>query len=142
MYNFKYGEVTIPYNIIKSGRIKTSQIAIDKNGVIVRIPNTKSIEQTKLMVLQKAQWIFKKTLQYKNQIPQIPQITFKKYSTIPYKGKNYSFEVILGGSVGVKLVKNIIQFHITQKKHTIPQLKQMYQKWLHNDCGPNGNKIS
>ena len=132
MYNFKYGEVTIPYNIIKSGRIKTSQIAIDKNGVIVRIPNTKSIEQTKLMVLQKAQWIFKKTLQYKNQVPQIPQITFKKYSTIPFKGKNYSFEVILGGSVGVKLVKNIIQFHITQKKHTIPQLKQMYQKWLHH----------
>ena len=135
MYNFKYGEVTIPYNIIKSGRIKTSQIAIDKNGVIVRIPNTKSIEQTKLMVLQKAQWIFKKTLQYKNQIPQIPQITFKKYSTIPYKGKNYSFEVILGGSVGVKLVKNIIQFHITQKKHTITQLKQMYQKWLHHKAG-------
>ena len=132
MYNFKYGEVTIPYDIIKSGRIKTSQITIDKNGVIVRIPNTKSIEQTKLMVLQKAQWIFKKTLQYKNQIPQIPQITFKKYSTIPFKGKNYPFEVILGGSVGVKLEKNIIQFHITQKKHTISQLKQMYQKWLHD----------
>ena len=55
MYNFKYGEVTIPYDIIKSGRIKTSQITIDKNGVVVRIPNTKSIEQTKLMVLQFAQ---------------------------------------------------------------------------------------
>ena len=119
MYNFKYGEVTIPYNIIKSGRIKTSQIAIDKNGVIVRIPNTKSIEQTKLMVLQKAQWIFKKTLQYKNQIPQIPQITFKKYSTIPYKGKNYSFEVMLGGECGSKTRK---------KYHTIPH----YAKKTHH----------
>jgi predicted metal-dependent hydrolase len=130
MYNFKYGEVTIPYDIIKSGRIKTSQITIDKNGVVVRIPNTKSIEQTKLMVLQKAQWIFKKRLDYKNQIPQIPQITFKKYSTIPFKGKNYPFEVISGRDVGVKLVKNTIQFYITQKRHSIPQLQQMYQEWL------------
>ncbi len=130
MYNFKYGEVTIPYEIIKSGRVKTSQITIDKNGVTVRIPNTKSIQETKLMVLSKAQWIFKKRLLYKNQIPQIPQITFKKYSTIPFKGKNYPFEVISGGNVGVKLDKNIIQFHITQKRHTIPQLQQMYQDWL------------
>ncbi|MDF2426343.1 MAG: M48 family metallopeptidase, partial [Nitrosopumilus sp.] len=135
MYSFKYGEVTIPYDIIKSGRIKTSQIAIDRNGVIVRIPNTKSIEQTKLMVLQKAQWIFKKRLQYKNQIPQIPQITFKKYSTIPFKGKNYPFEVILGRSAGVNLEKNIMQFHITQKRHSISQLRQMYQKWLHHKAG-------
>ena len=132
MYNFKYGEVTIPYDIIKSGRIKTSQITIDKNGVVVRIPNTKSITETKLMVLQKAQWIFKKRLHYSNQVPQIPQITFKKYSTIPFKGKNYPFEVISGGSVGVKLVNNIIQFYITQKRHTIPQLQQMYQEWLVN----------
>ena len=130
MYNFRYGEVTIPYDIIKSGRIKTSQITIDKNGVVVRIPNTKSIPETKLMVLSKAQWIFKKRLHYKNQVPQIPQITFKKYSTIPFKGKNYPFEVISGRNVGVKLVKNTIQFHITQKRHTIPQLQKMYQEWL------------
>lgn len=130
MYSFKYGSTTIPYDIIKSGRIKTSQITIDKNGVVVRIPNTKSIQETKLMILSKAQWIFKKRLHYKNQVPQIPQITFKKYSTIPFKGKNYPFEVISGGNVGVKLVKNIIQFHITQKRHTIPQLQQMYQDWL------------
>jgi predicted metal-dependent hydrolase len=130
MYSFKYGSTTIQYDIIKSGRIKTSQITIDKNGVVVRIPYTKSIQETKLMVLQKAQWIFKKKLHYKNQVPQIPQITFKKYSTIPFKGKNYPFEVISGGNVGVKLVQNIIQFYITQKRHTIPQLQQMYQDWL------------
>jgi predicted metal-dependent hydrolase len=141
MYNFKYGEVTIPYDIIKSGRIKTSQITIDKNGVVVRIPNTKSIAETKLMVLQKASWIFKKLLHYKNQIPQIPQITFKKYSTIPFKGKNYPFEVISRGDVGVKLVKNIIQFHITQKRHSIPQLIQMYQKWLWDNAETYFSKI-
>ena len=111
MYSFKYGNTTIPYSIIKSGRIKTSQITIDKNGVVVRIPNTKSITETKLMVLQKAQWIFKKRLHYKNQIPQIPQITFKKYSTIPFKGKNYPFEVISGGECRSKTSK---------KYHTIP----------------------
>ena len=132
MYNFKYGDSVIPYDIIKSGRIKTSQITIDKNGVVVRIPDTKSVQETKLMVLQKAQWIFKKRLHYKNQIPQIPQITFKKYSTIPFKGKNYPFEVISGRDVGVKLVKNTIQFYITQKRHSIPQLQQMYQEWLVN----------
>jgi predicted metal-dependent hydrolase len=41
----------------------------------------------------------------------------------------------LGGSAGVKLEKNIIQFHITQKRHSISQLRQMYQKWLHNKAG-------
>jgi len=141
MYNFKYGEVTIPYDIIKSGRIKTSQISIDKNGVVVRIPKTKSVQETKLMVLSKAQWIFKKRLHYSNQIPQIPQITFKKYSTIPFMGKNYPFVVISEGNIGVALEKNTIQFHITQKRHTIIQLEQMYQEWLVKKAGTYLNKI-
>jgi predicted metal-dependent hydrolase len=141
MYRLQYGNSIITYDIIKSSRRKTSQITIDKTGVLVRIPDSKTITDAKKMVTQKAQWIFKKQLYYSKQIPQIPKITFKKDSTIPYKGKNYPFEVISGRIRKVKLVKNIIQFYITQKRHSISQLKEMYQEWLAVQAGTHINKI-
>ena len=141
MYRLQYGNSTITYDIIKSSRRKTSQITIDKTGVLVRIPDSKTIADAKRMVTQKAQWIFKKQLYYSKQIPQIPKITFKKDSTVPYKGKNHPFEVKSGRISKVKLVKNIIQFHITQKRHSISQLKEMYQEWLATQAGTHIDKI-
>jgi len=141
MYDLQYGNSTISYDIIKSSRRKTSQITIDKGGVVVRIPDSKSITDAKKMVSQKAQWIFKKQLYYLKQIPQIPKITFKKDSTLPYKGRNYSFAVVSGTSTKVKLVKKIIQFTIPQKKHSISQLKKMYQQWLTTQTSNHIEKI-
>ena len=38
----RFGNVTIPYSIIKSNRRKTSQITVDKDSVVVRTPSSKT----------------------------------------------------------------------------------------------------
>ena len=130
MYEIRYGNSIIHYQIIKSHRRKTSQITVDKYGVIVRMPNTKTVSQAKQMIADKAQWIFKKQLYYKKQKPEATQVTFAKDSTIPYQGRNYKIKVIYNKTQKVMVLRNTIQFYIPQKRHTKSQIKSMYQEWL------------
>ena len=37
----KYGTITIPYQIIKTGRIKTSEVIVDADTITVRTPYNK-----------------------------------------------------------------------------------------------------
>ena len=49
----RYGNTTIQYRIIKSKRRKTSEIQIDQQGVVFRVPAQKSNEQIKRTIEQK-----------------------------------------------------------------------------------------
>jgi predicted metal-dependent hydrolase len=53
--------VTIPYDIIRSKRIKTSEIIVDADKVTIRTPLNKDISGIRKLVLGKASWILKKT---------------------------------------------------------------------------------
>ena len=46
----RFGNVTIPYSIIKSNRRKTSQITVDKDSVVVRTPSSKTTSEIKKIV--------------------------------------------------------------------------------------------
>lgn len=60
-----FGNSVIEYSVIKSKRRKTSQILVDGEEVIVRTPVTKKNSEIKKIVESKAQWIFKKQLEFK-----------------------------------------------------------------------------
>jgi predicted metal-dependent hydrolase len=53
----KYGATTIPYYIIKSKRIKTSEIIVDANNITIRTPINKDKSEIQRIVLDKASWI-------------------------------------------------------------------------------------
>lgn len=74
----RYGNTVIQYSIIKSKRRKTSEIQIDKNGVVIRTPHHKPTSEIRKIVQAKKQWIFKKQLEF-NTISQ-QKISNKKYS--------------------------------------------------------------
>jgi predicted metal-dependent hydrolase len=57
-----YGNKTIEYSIIKSKRVKTSEITVDKDEVIIRTPFNKSASEIRKMIQQKAPWILNKQL--------------------------------------------------------------------------------
>jgi predicted metal-dependent hydrolase len=57
----EYVTVTIPYDIIRSKRIKTSEIIVDADNITIRTPLDKDITQIRKLVLGKANWILKKT---------------------------------------------------------------------------------
>ena len=78
-----FGNSVIEYSVIKSRRRKTSQIMVDKDEVIVRTPITKNNSEIKKIVESKAQWIFKK------------QLEFKKRRNVNYVPKKYTKQFLL-----------------------------------------------
>lgn len=90
----QYGMITIPYNIIKSKRVKTSEIIVDANKVIIRTPLNKDLSEIHRIVSDKARWILKKQKEYKETIPQIVRPSYKEGSTLPYFGRNYRLRIL------------------------------------------------
>jgi predicted metal-dependent hydrolase len=76
--NAKYGTITIPYNVIKTGRIKTSEVIVDADTITVRAPLEKDREIQRL-VLNKASWILKKQKEYNETIPEVKSLLQAKW---------------------------------------------------------------
>ena len=73
----KYGTAIIPYCIIKTGRIKTSELIVDADTITIRAPYDKDKTEIQRIVLDKASWILKKQKEYRDTIPQITKPSFK-----------------------------------------------------------------
>ena len=95
MSKVKFGSTVIQYTVLKTSRRKTSEIIVDKDNVIVRSPSSKTNEELKQIVKQKARWIFEKQQQFKNQKSAIVRPTFSEDTTVPYFGKNCILSVQL-----------------------------------------------
>lgn len=130
----RYGSRDIEYYIKKSKRIRTSELIVDSDKIEVRTPLNKTIEDTRDIVLDKAEWIFRKQSALKSSIPEIVKLTFDKNSTLPYLGRNYHLRVnanqsritltFASGKFGV----NIITSRIDDSAKSI--IRQLYSEWL------------
>src|SRR6266496_4158694 len=89
-----YGNKSIEYSIIKSKRIKTSEIIVDKDKVVVRTPLDKSLSEVEKIIQSKSSWILKKQLEYQRSVSEIKKPTFEAGSTLPYLGKNHPLRII------------------------------------------------
>jgi predicted metal-dependent hydrolase len=74
----RYGTITIPYNIIKTRRVKTSELIVDTGTIIVRVPFDKDKTEIQKLVLDKARWILKKQKEYREKTPEITKSSFKE----------------------------------------------------------------
>lgn len=68
----RYGNTIIQYSVIKSKRRKTSEVIVDKDGVVIRTPLGKPASEIKKIVEEKRRWIFKKQLEFNKHVPQKP----------------------------------------------------------------------
>ena len=129
-----YGTTNIEYYIKRSNRIKTSELIIDSNKIEVRTPLNKTIEDTRNIVRNKAEWIFRKQKEFKNSIPEIVKPTFDKNSTLPYLGKN--FPVIINTNQlrntltfdSGKFTVNIPTNRIDNKVRSV--IRKLYEEWM------------
>src|SRR5918911_3889832 len=113
----QYGTTTIPYHIIKSKRIKTSEIIVESDKVTIRTPLSKSQSDIEGIISGKASWIVKKRKEYKESIPQIIKPTYKEGSTLPYLGRNYPLRIITNQSeYNIKLCDGEFAIEIKSSK--------------------------
>jgi len=122
----KYGNSVIQYDLFKSKRRKTSQITVTSDGVTVRTPQTKTTNDVRNMIQERLQWIFKKQLHFAKQKKPV----FSIKSTLSVQGKDYKIQIIPNSTEKTRLVGNIIEFHIPQKRHTTKQIQAQYQTYL------------
>ncbi|WP_100182685.1 M48 family metallopeptidase [Candidatus Nitrosotenuis aquarius] len=80
----RYGNSVIQYHVIKSNRRKTSEIQVDKGGVVFRVPAKKTNSEIKKTIECKKQWIYKKQLEFAKQ-PN--KVSIKKYSKSFIRGR-------------------------------------------------------
>jgi len=85
----KYGTTTIPYHIIKTRRIKTSELIVDAGTITVRTPYNKDKTEIRRLVLDKASWILRKQREHREIKPELKKPSFREDTTLPYFGKNY-----------------------------------------------------
>lgn len=100
----RFGKSVIEYGLIRTGRRKTSQITVDKNGVIVRAPLSKSDKEISSIVRSKARWIYKKQLEFEDRkriVPSTRKLVTEKYL--------YNRTMKLASKIGVKPSKIIIK---------------------------------
>ena len=121
----KFGNATISYTIVKSNRIKTSQITVDKDSVIVRIPNTKKISEIKEIVDEKKQWIFRKQLEFQKRDSINVKPTYASGSKLQYLGTNLTLKIEKNAKKeSVKLKNDTIAISVKSKKSSKAQIKK------------------
>src|SRR5215217_7781288 len=132
----RYGTTTIPYCIIKTGRIKTSEVIVDADttAVTVRAPIEKNKHEIQRMVLDKASWILQKQREFRKSTPQLIKPTFKQNSTLPYFGKNHPLVI---NKKNKKQSENVLQLingefaaTIKSTKNSKLVIKRLYENWL------------
>jgi predicted metal-dependent hydrolase len=126
-----YGTITIPYNVIKTGRIKTSELIVDADTVTVRTPLKKDKLEIQKLVLNKASWILKKQKEFRESTPQLTKPSFKKNTTLPYLGRNFPIVISKNQAAdNLKIVDEKFEINIKSKKLSSDFLKKLYEIWL------------
>jgi len=134
---FEFGtDKKIPFKIIRSKRRKTSEIIVDKNEIILRVPFDKPPSEIDGIIRKKIRWILEKQRRQKEKAKErgIVKPTFLPSSTLPYLGKNYKLKITGGRDKdSIELVNDefIVKlrgnYNDDQNKKTV---KSLYENWI------------
>ncbi len=92
-HRFQFGNHQIDHSVIRSKRIKTSEVIVDENNVVIRVPNNKLDSEIHNLLRRKGEWIIEKKRDYRTAKRQIKKSSFEIGSTLPYLGKNYQISL-------------------------------------------------
>jgi len=127
----KYGIVTIPYSIIKTGRIKTSEVIVDADTITVRVPLHKDKAEIQKIVLDKASWIIKKQKEYREMTPEVVKPSFKDSTTLPFLGRNYPLKINRNQSRdNIEISDGKFSVEVKSAKLSNNNLKRLYESWM------------
>jgi predicted metal-dependent hydrolase len=128
----QYGNTTIEYDLVKSKRVKTSEIIVDENKILIRTPFDKSQFEIDKLLEGKAKWILDKQREYKEHQKKINKPTFNSESTLPYLGRNYPLKIYNNsrGESNLKFHTGKFEFSSRTDNWSETQIKDLYEGWL------------
>lgn len=136
----QHGTENIDYYIKRSKRIKTSELIVDSNRIEVRTPLNKTIEDTRDIIRDKAEWILKKQKEFKDSIPEIMEPKFDENSTLPYLGENYPLRISKNQSEN-NFVFADDHFVVGISSHELDEnarsrIRKLYEEWIAKTAYP------
>jgi predicted metal-dependent hydrolase len=88
-HKIQLGDSPINYSVIRSKRLKTSEVIVDENSVVIRVPYNKPHSEIDNILRRKGYWIIERKQEFRKARRQIKKSNFEIGSTLPYLGKNY-----------------------------------------------------
>jgi len=143
-HEYLHGTKRIKYFVFRTRRTKTSEIIVDSDEIVIRVPHTKTEGEIESLLKEKISWILKKQKEiiYGKEKIGISKPMYTRDSTLPYLGKNYKTQVKLINSQTVtkkNMVKNFIVhkndlllFNILDSQNSSNEIRKLYENWLHH----------
>jgi predicted metal-dependent hydrolase len=133
------GSRTIEYSVIPSKRIKTSEVIVDANEIIVRTPYNKTASEVQKIIKNKADWIQKQQEEYSERELALAKPTYQIGSSLQYLGKNYLLMYSTVPHEGKLLQLKNKEFIISINSGP-PEIMKMYELFLKEQASILFNK--
>jgi predicted metal-dependent hydrolase len=137
---YHHGDQKIEYTLFRSKRRKTSEIMVDEDQIIVRVPSEKSSDHADKLVHGKIRWIINKQKEYRQKRPEITKPTFFDGSKVPYLGHNYEIRIIKdrnNNNDRIELENDKFVVTLSSKSSQNGddnRIKLLYEDWLYHQA--------
>ena len=94
-HEYVHGTKRIEYFVFRTRRRKTSEIVVDSDEIVVRVPYSKPITEIEALIKEKISWILRKQkdlLENEKKI-EVLKPGYAEESTLPYLGKNHNIDI-------------------------------------------------
>ena len=147
-HEYIHGTKKVQYFVFRTRRMKTSEIIVDSDEIVIRVPYFKPDTEIRSLIKEKINWILMKQKEISNsgEKIEISKPVYTKDSSLPYLGKNHKIQVKIMDSQkennrkveknSVKYKNEVFVFNIFPSIHgnqeSIDEIKILYENWLYH----------
>jgi predicted metal-dependent hydrolase len=147
-HEYIHGTKKIQYFVFRTRRRKTSEIIVDSDEIVIRVPYSKPDTEIKSLIKEKISWILMKQREilHGEKKIEISKPIYAEGSTLPYLGKNYKIQVKrldLQKENGKEVDKNLlvhknelflfnIHSGIQENQDFNNEVRNLYENWLYH----------
>lgn len=147
-HEYIHGTKKVQYFVFRTRRRKTSEIIVDSDEIVIRVPYSKPDTEIKSLIKEKISWILMKQKEISDSEKkiEISKPVYTKDSSLPYLGNNYKIEVKIldskkesskkGEKNSVKYKNGVFVFNIQPSiqgnQESNDEIKILYENWLYH----------
>jgi len=147
-HEYLHGTRKVEYFVFRTRRRKTSEIIVDSDEIVIRVPYSKPLTEIESLMKEKISWILmkQKEISDSGKKIEISKPLYSKDSSLPYLGKNRKIQIKILDSQkendrkveknSVKYKNGVFVFNIqpsiqgNQKSNE--EIKILYENWLYH----------
>ena len=146
-HEYIHGTKKVQYFVFRTRRMKTSEIIVDSDEIVIRVPYSKPDTEIKSLIKEKISWILmkQKEISDSGKKIEISKPAYTKDSSLPYLGKNNKIQIKILDSQkennrkeknSVKHKDGVFSFNIPsdiqKNQESNDEIKKLYDDWLYH----------